>query len=61
MSHEASPAGRREWGPIDVPVYCRSCGKGTEHRWADFLAERIECQVCRTSRPVEHVEGDPAL
>lgn len=60
-SHEVPPTVRPDWGPIDVPVYCRSCGTGTPHRWADFAAEEIECQTCRGLRPVEHVEGDPAL
>lgn len=60
-SGEAAPIPLRDWGPIDVPVYCRVCDTGTQHRWADFAAENIECQGCGRTRPVEHVEGDPAL
>jgi hypothetical protein len=60
-SQEAPTVGRRDWGPIEVSVYCDACGTGTQHRWADFDAEQIECQVCRGLRAIEHVEGDPAL
>ena len=37
-SGEAAPIPLRDWGPIDVPVYCRVCDTGTQHRWADFAA-----------------------